>query len=192
MGRSALLVVLSGFGCVGHGSPVDLAGDARPMDGPQIAAGETTTALVIGDGWRIAVDHEDIFADPADPISPCGQESFREEYGGVEVDTGLCEHVSLIQPLRAGLEVGDTLRIVGWHSDLFAPDLDPVTGRIALAVGPQVIWDASVDIPADPGTWDVQFESPVAASTDTPVTLHVRNNGANTWNILSFTREERP
>jgi len=145
--------------------------------------------LVLGDDWRIARAEEDPFSDPLSTMRLCGQESYREEYGGIEVDTGLCEHISLSQPSLLRLEVGDPLRVVGWHSNLFASDLAPATGRIALAIGPQVVWEAMVSIPAEADAWDARFESPVSAPTGTPITLYVQNHGANTWNILSFERE---
>ena len=162
--------------------------DAMAIDvvPPEAGAGDPDHALVVGEGWRIAGPGEDPFAPPMDPLTECESDSHREEYGGVEVDTGFCEYVSLVQPLRRAVVTGETLRVVGWHSNLFAPELMPVSGRIALAIGPEIVWEQTVSIPADPATWDARLQSPVDAAVGTLVTLRVQNHGANTWNILSF------
>ena len=192
MRRGAYLVLFFAIGCTPRGSPTDEDGDAQlTVDTLETETG-SAGALVIGTDWRVAQADEDLFADGVAPFTPCDEDSYREEYGGVEVNTGRCEHISLLQPLRLALNTGDPLRVVGWHSNLFAPDLMPATGRIALAIGAQLVWETSVPIPADAATWDARFESPVTAPAGTPVSLHVRNHGANTWNILSFEREEHP
>ncbi len=188
----ASLILIWALGCEVHGSSTDDSIDAHLTTDTLRGDAHSAGPLVDGTSWRIAQADEDLFAEPGSQFAPCDEDSYREEYGGVEVSTGRCDHVSLIQPLRLALRSGDPLRVVGWHSNLFSPELMPATGRIALAIGPQLVWESSVHIPADAATWDARFESPVTAPIGTPVSLHVRNHGANTWNILSFEREESP
>ena len=146
-------------------------------------------ALVHGHRWAPTED--------AGPFAPfmgdaedCSDAAFREEYGGAEVDTGRCGRVALGQPLTSDVRAGDVLHVVAWHSALLSHE--PGTGHMALALGDTVVWQVESPIPAAPESYDVAFPSPVDAPAGTPVTLHVRNHGNNTWNLSTFTLEETP
>ena len=58
----------------------------------------------------------------------------------------------------------------------------------ALAVSDQVVWEELIS--AGPGGWDARFESLAAAPVGTPVTLHLRTQGTNPWNLLVFERAD--
>lgn len=148
--------------------------------------------LVSPDAWIQLSDDDDPFAALRAPDAQCGAGALTEELGGVEVDTSVCNHLSVAQPLLVDVAQGDTLRVVGWHSTLIYPGRDPVEGHITLAVGDQVVWQEVAPIPGPAAAYDATFESPVSAPAGSPVVFHVRNHGNNTWNLLTFTVKKTP
>ncbi len=174
-----LLLLLMVWGCAQESEP------------ESIEPGELVVEpLIAADSWRQVGADEDPFANVRAEDASCERGALTQELGGIEVDTGVCDHFSAVQPLLTDVDVGDTLTIVAWHSVLFFPGAEPATGHIALAIGDEVVWEQTSPIPGPANAWNESIDSPIKAPAGTPVTFHVRNHGNNTWNLLTFDVEK--
>ncbi|MCO4747002.1 MAG: hypothetical protein KC912_19550 [Proteobacteria bacterium] len=143
--------------------------------------------LVEGVGWMGAEAAMDLMPEHEDAKAICGAGGFREELGGVEVDTGICAYALLQHPLLEGFAAQDTLTINWWHSDLVAAE--PATGHLMLSVGEDILYEAEVDIPGDASAFLEDFEPGFDVEAGEPLVLHLHNHGFNTWNLFSLTVE---
>ena len=151
------------------------------------------TALVEGQAWvrtrynGVLFDHDHRIEDPECPGLP-----YREEYGGVEINTGRCDEITLTQPTLIPLKQGDRLRIIAWHSQLISEDPTPHEGAFMLAIGGQLVWSEHSPIPGPARSFDLILQTQVDIAAGEPVHLHVHNHGANAWNLLSIEKVESP
>ena len=144
--------------------------------------------LVNGDDWVVVEPDEDPFRGLSPGLEECRGRSHQEEYGGVEIDTSDCKHITLSQPISDEISRGDRLRLVGWHSQLYDPSTQSALGHMALSIGSNTIWGIERQIPGPPTSWDTTVTAPVDVEPGTLVFLHVRNHGGNSWNLYSLTR----
>ena len=103
------------------------------------------------------------------------------ESGGIEIDTGACNYLSLEQPLLAPLAAGDPVHLQLWWQSLAS--VEPAEGHLALLVDGELLWEEHVPIPGPAATRTLAFESPVDAPAGATVTLHLHNHGYNTWHF---------
>ncbi len=116
------------------------------------------------------------------------------------VDSGYCDYVTMVQPTRAAIAVGDPILIRFWHFALNAPD----GGRayLAIQVGDHMAWQAKLPIPCrggvtgaipggdcidTPGAAEVDpasFVADFAAPAGTPIYVHVQNHGDNNYSLV--------
>jgi hypothetical protein len=112
-----------------------------------------------------------------------------DDFGGepsYEVDTGLCNYLSISQAALQALPAGTPVAFRVWHFDLEA-DLDsPAQAYLALDIDGRVVYEHTVSIPATSelitGEFELQADVPLGAR----LTVHLHNHGANTWNVLSL------
>ena len=167
--------------------------DERGPSSPPIPNGSTEIdgpALVNGDDWQAVALEDDPFRDLSPAAEPCRGRSHQQEYGGVEVDTSDCKHVTLSQPISVGMNRGDQLRVIGWHSQLYDPSSESAKGHMVLSIGSEILWAIERVIPGPPTSWDTVVTFPVDAPPGTPLLLHVRNHGGNSWNLYSLTLKQ--
>jgi hypothetical protein len=150
-------------------------------------AGSEPRPLVAGAGWMGAASAMDPMPEHEDPEAVCGAGGFREELGGVEVDTGICAYAVLQHPLLESFDPRSAMQINWWHSDLVAAE--PATGHLLLTVGEDTLYEAEIDIPGDAAAYLEDFEPGFSAEVGEPVVLHLHNHGYNTWNLFSLTVE---
>ena len=110
-----------------------------------------------------------------------------EEFGTLEVDTGSCNYLSVTQPSLAPIEEGDTIHISLWHDVLLADE--PGEGHAALAIGGDIIWEATYEIPSYPNAYSPHIVSEKAYAEGTPIAFHLHNHGSNNWRLLSVSAE---
>jgi hypothetical protein len=124
--------------------------------------------------------------DPLDPSQTCAEAATRLEEGLVEIDTTLCNHVTLNQPSLLRLREGDVLDLFAFHSALSAPE--PAQGRMALWLDDVLVWEALPDIPSSEVIYLDTVVTPQDFSRGVTVQLHISNHGGNSWRFVSLKR----
>ncbi len=124
--------------------------------------------------------------DPLDPSKTCAESATRLEEGLVEVDTTLCNHVTLSQPSLVRLREGDELDLFAFHSALAAPE--PAQGRMAVWMDDVLIWEALPNIPSSEAIYLQTVISPQDFDPGVTVQLHISNHGGNSWRFVSLDR----
>lgn len=108
------------------------------------------------------------------------------EGSALEIRTGICAYAWLQQMLAADLREGDPVEIVYWHSALVSDA--PASAHVAFAIGDQVLFERTVEIPSDPAAYTETFEAPFSAEAGNIATLHLHNHGVNDWSFLRLER----
>ena len=146
-------------------------------------------ALVAGEFWVRTAFNNGLFGHQHSEEN-CPGIPYREEYGGVEISTGRCEQITLIQPSLSTVNEGEKLRLIAWHSQLISDEPTRQTGAIMVAVRDHVIWSEQSPIPGGARSFDLTFESEIDIRRGDPIRLHVHNHGANAWTLLSIEKAE--
>ena len=146
-------------------------------------------SLIDHEKWVKVPLADDPYASELPDEVTCGVGGHEIEGGAMEIDTGICNFVTLKQPTIAPAKRCDELRLVFWHLPLYAGkegaqayasvrigDLDLLDERIE--IGPQGVVEKNY-IPK------MQLDKAISAGTD--VYLHIHNHGLNTWKLLSIT-----
>ncbi|MCA9691843.1 MAG: hypothetical protein KC636_19720 [Myxococcales bacterium] len=146
------------------------------------------TRLANADQWaRVTDPASDLFAAmrPADATCDASGVYVDPTTMGLEIDTGLCDYVTLAQPTTVELIAGDIVEIVVYHDVLMAltPDAE---GYVGLAIDGEVIWEMTVPIPRGPETLSEEIEIERDIPAGATMQLHVHNHGANTWELQSL------
>lgn len=143
------------------------------------------TENVIGpENWSIVVGNDDPFDQYRGDNALCMRTAARAEYDGIEFDTGLCSHITVLVSANGPVMPGTQGRVIGWHSTLLSNEPSVNQGHMAIAIGETEVWSTQSDIPGPARTFDETFELPVELQTTNQLYIHVRNHGANNWNIL--------
>lgn len=157
---------------------------ACAAEDPQPRASGDLVLTRSADVWEdISLSDTDPFAQRAQAPRSCSLAGWFIEEDGTEVDTGLCNFVSLQQPSLVDVRDGDELRVVFFHFDLTSAE--PAQGYAALALDDEVVWEYETRIPGPAG----YFDETLTLSLDrrypagTPVTFHLDNHGQNTWKL---------
>jgi hypothetical protein len=109
------------------------------------------------------------------------------DFGGdpsYEIDTGLCNYLSISQAALQALPAGTTVEFRVWHFELEADG--PAEAYLALDVDSHLVFERTVLIPSASELLTEEFELPADVPLGAPVTMHLHNHGANTWNVLSL------
>ena len=112
----------------------------------------------------------------------CPSNSWYNEDGALEVETGFCNYLSVAQTTKTAIAEGDTLRIVLWHGNLRFDA--PATGHVGIAVDGNVVWEETVDIPSKANIFDVRTTANFSAPAGSRIEYQVGNHGYNTWTLL--------
>ena len=165
---------------------------AAPDDGlvcAPLAAGRRHT-LVDFAHFAIASPEEDPWAAyrPADiacPASARGPETFGE-LPTYTIVTTACPYTTVVQPTLEDSCRGDTLFIWVWRTALTGPE--GATAHLGIQVGDEPIWELAVPIPADSDLIVENIPLTRDHPAGTPVYLHVRNHGSNSYELLGLAR----
>lgn len=146
-------------------------------------------SLVDHAAWRLASPEEDPWRAhrPADVACPEGSRSSEDfaEMPSFGVDTAACGYTTVIQPTRSDLCAGEALYIWLWRFPLTGPE--GATATLGVALGEAVVWEETIPIPARSAL--VALTVPVPPTpAGTPIRLHVRNHGENTYQLLDLAR----
>ncbi len=187
---AAALLALAG--CPGatwvslDGQPTASAADDTASES---ATSAPAAALVTMEDWVVASEPDPMEAHRPE-VDGCTELGWGVEGESLEVDTGICAFLSLTQPLRVDLSVGEPVEWVFWHGWLTNPT--PAEGHVAIYVGQELLVEQWIDIPGDPWSYTEVVPSSISAPAGTPVTLHLHNHGSNTWNVLRLERVGEP
>lgn len=108
----------------------------------------------------------------------------------LEVDTGECNYLTLMQPLRVDLPPDARLRVEVDHFDLTAPQ--PSEAVLGLQIGNARLWEYRQPIPAPADRIKDSVELLPAVdggsgpAKGTPIYFHVRNHGQNSWRLTGI------
>lgn len=136
--------------------------------------------------WRVLDADEDPWAQWRPEVLECTESQARPliEEGLIEFDLKRCPWFSVEHPLLQDVREGETLRILASHAVLQA--LEPSTGHMEIRVDGETIFTYEVPIPHPSA---ILHELPPAArdyAAGTPVQVHVRNHGPNSWRLHLF------
>ena len=171
-----LLIPLALSGCPGQPNEPD---DEDPSDPEPVE-------LVRYDAWeRVTEPSADAFADqrPADAV--CDDAGWFADpiAQTLEIQTEVCDYVTLRQPTLAAIEPGDVVTVFAFHDLLTAPE--PAQGYLALALDGEIEWEFAVPIPGDAASIEEQFTIDRSIPAGTELQFHVHNHGPNTWELLA-------
>jgi hypothetical protein len=150
------------------------------LDGGEGEALPSWRPLVRNDAWQPDLAEDDPVPEHRPEHVAC-EHGWYPESGGIEIDTGACNYLSLRQPLMAALEPGDPLHLRLWWQTLAS--VDPAEGHLAIFVDDALLWEEHVPIPGPAAARSLDFESPLGAPAGATLTLHVHNHGYNTWHF---------
>jgi hypothetical protein len=142
--------------------------------------------LVLGDNWVRVLDPSlDVFADQRPPDAVCDDFGWGVDpfYQALEVQTDMCDYVTLNQPSLEPLEPGDVVAISGFHNTLTAET--PSEGYMAISVDGEILWEFSASIPGDAAPIEESITIDDSFPLGSDVQLHVHNHGPNTWALVS-------
>jgi hypothetical protein len=170
---TALVLVGLGGGCPGEPNPPSPA-EPVPLASP--------------DAWeRVSDPSVDVFADqrPADAVCDDAGWSVDPFKESIEIQTEVCDYLTLHQPTLEPLEPGDVVTVVGYHDVLSAPE--PAEGYIGLALDGELAWEFQVPIPADAAEFEEEFTVDRSVPVASEMQLHLHNHGPNTWELIAVT-----
>jgi hypothetical protein len=155
----------------------------------EVVEGETIDAesLIDVNAWQ----YQDAAADSKPSHRPatieCPDNSWGNEDGALEVETGLCNYLSVAQPSQAAIASGDTLHLVLWHGNLAFDK--PTRAHVAVTIDGNTVWQRKVEIPADAEIFDERIPVNFDAPAGSVVEYHLHNHGYNTWTLLELAVE---
>ena len=144
----------------------------------------TSLSLVDVDAWTGQSAANDSLPGHRPADVQCPSNSWYSEDGALEVETGYCNYLSLVQPSQAALKAGDTLHLVLWHGDLVFEQ--PATAHVAVTVAGKTVWETQVAIPAEANIYDLRVPVNFDAPAGSAVEYHLHNHGYNTWTLLQL------
>lgn len=152
----------------------------------EVVDGELTDAgsLIDVDAWAMQDTDSDSFADHRPATVECPDNSWYNEDGALEVETGYCNYLSLSQPAKTGLHSGDTVHLVLWHGELRFDA--PAEAHVAIRVAGKVVWEENVAIPAGAEIYDLKIPINFDAPAGSDIEYHLHNHGFNSWTLLKL------
>jgi hypothetical protein len=138
-------------------------------------------AVVELDDWEPVESEEDPFRAESGAATSCAGPGFVVEEQWLEIDTGLCNWITLTAPARLDVQAGQRVRVGLSHFDLDAPS--PSEGLARLRLGDCDAWSRTVPIPSPAHVYSDVFESPCSVTQGESVHFHLHNHGQNNWQL---------
>lgn len=181
----ALAIALALAGCAG-----DSGSGATCHPNPD----GSRVQLVAHVDWEVAPLDEDPFAAYAPAVTEACPVDARliEDFSGTlsySVRTSDCSYTTVRQPSLVDVCAGDTLYVWLWHFALTAPE--GATAHLAVQIGGDLVWEQAVPIPSESGLFTDRVPLAADYPAGTPVYFHVRNHGANSYNLLELSLDRR-
>jgi hypothetical protein len=143
----------------------------------------TFQALVPLEGWRSVARDADPFIDDPSTAPACVGPGFRLEPvdDWLEIDTGLCNWVTLAGDAAAAVSEGQLLKLTVSHYNLEAGA--PAEAHLSLTLDDCEAWSKRIPIPNPAAVYEEQFASPCAVAANGRVLFHLDNHGQNTYQL---------
>tara|TARA_R110001592_G_scaffold295594_2_gene565748 strand:- start:104652 stop:107168 length:2517 start_codon:yes stop_codon:yes gene_type:complete len=148
------------------------------------AAVTASSSLVDVNAWSEQQAGADSFPGHRPADTACPDNSWYNEDGALEVETGYCRYLSLAQPSLAGVKTGDSLHLVLWHADLAFEE--PATAHVAITLAGERVWEQNISIPAQANIYDLRIPVDFDAPVGSEVEFHLHNHGYNSWTLLGL------
>lgn len=155
---------------------------SKPADSvpaADVAVPAEPVLLLSHEAWTATDPATTAFPPPAG--ERCPEAGYAAESGFFEVETDVCAWGTFTQTLPRALAAGDTLQVVVWHLDLWAPE--PTTARLVLALGEDIAWEGVFDVPSDEFVEEVSVELAAAVPDQSTATFLVANHGLNSYRL---------
>ena len=148
---------------------------------------EMVQSLINATDWKTQEASSDSLSQHRPTVVECPANSWHEEDGALEVETGYCNYFSAAQPIKASVNKGDNIHVVLWHGQLRFDQ--PEEAHVAISLNGTVIWEDEIEIPSDGSIYDVTIPSTVSAKIGDSVEYHMHNHGYNIWILLTLNVE---
>lgn len=142
-------------------------------------------SLVLPEYWLLLDAGDDPFDDRPAVVECLPAAVLAETLGGeraLGIETGSCAYLTVQQPTRREVAVGEVLKVRLWHFELSAPE--PAEAHAALVVAGLRILDERISIPQPGGLIVKQLRVERRIPAGTPVYFHLHNHGANSWALV--------
>ncbi len=149
-----------------------------------VAATAADALIDVNDWAEQSAADDTTFAQYRPASVECPSNSWYNEDGALEVETGFCNYLSVAQSSKTDIAEGDTVHLVLWHGSLRFDE--PATGHVAIAVDGNIVWEETVAIPAGADIFDVRTTANFSAPAGSKVEYKVSNHGYNTWTLLKL------
>jgi mono/diheme cytochrome c family protein len=152
----------------------------------EVVADRAEQRLALTDvlAWTSQKAGRDSLADHRPTSVECPENSYYAEGQALEVETGYCNYLSLVQPTLGELKSGDTVHLVLWHGDLAFDE--PASAHVAVTIGDRLLWETEVAIPTRAQIYDVRIPVEFDALEGSEVQYHLHNHGYNSWTLLQL------
>jgi hypothetical protein len=155
-----------------------------PEPDPEPEPEPESQQLAAADAWvRVTDPAADWFANlrPADAECDDSGYSYDPLERTIEIQTQVCDYLTLSQPTRVALAAGDTIHIAGFHDILISAE--PAEGYVGVALDGEIVWTLRVPIPGPPAVFEDSFTIERAIPAGTEIQVHVHNHGPNSWEL---------
>lgn len=142
--------------------------------------------LAVAEDWvRVTDPAMDVFAAERPPDATCDDAGYLVEplTQAFEVQTDVCDFLTVRQATREPLAPGDVVSIQTFHYELQAPG--PGEGYLGFALDGSVVWEVRVPIPGEAGVLAGEVTIDRALPAGSEMQFHVHNHGANSWELRS-------
>jgi hypothetical protein len=153
----------------------------------------TFQTLVPLEGWSsVARDADPFIDDPSAPPPACVGPGFRLEPidDWLEIDTGLCNWVTLVGSAVTAVSEGQLLKLTVSHYNLEAGA--PAEAHLSLTLDECEAWSKQIAIPGPAAVYEEQFASPCALAAGGRVLFHLDNHGQNTYQLQELSSLRTP
>ena len=140
------------------------------------------TDLVFFDQWTLLSEDADPYPTHRTEDHQCDPSGVLPEEGVLEINTNDCGYAVVGQPLHTGLESGDMVELLMYHSALSAVDT-PAEAHFSLMIGENLFWESTIQIPWQAEVYIVPITVDWDAEAGTMVKVHLHNHGGNSWRI---------
>jgi hypothetical protein len=142
-------------------------------------------ALVEPEDWTSLARDEDPFVTDLDAAPACTAPDFRiEDAGFIEIDTGLCNWVTLRAPARFTVPNATPVSVELSHYDLSAAA--PSAAQVRLSFDACDIWTKTIEIPSPANVYMETIAAPCGIQRGQRVLLHLHNHGQNTYQLRAL------
>lgn len=142
--------------------------------------------------WEYIPLENDPFKGLATEEVVCPEGGFKVEGEGadqiLEIDTGICNFVTLEQPLPRSLRAGDTLEWTLWHLTLVY--LEPAEAYVALTIDDELLWERTMPIPSPAAAYSQDLTMPRDFDAGVAIRVHLHNHGNNSWRFHKLSVKE--